>query len=96
MMLSLECRTRCPMCGYFLSCFAFSTVRVNKRSFRQLPGLYLRTNPGRCPECWFDGCLRAPAAPTGSFTATLWTLTASSAAEVDAYRARRWPELAAA
>ena len=91
MILSLECRTRCPLCACFLSCYAFPSARINKRSVRQLPGPYLRTNPGPCPECRFDGCLRAPSVTPGSFTASLWRLTASSAAEVDEYRAKRWP-----
>lgn len=92
-MLSLACRTPCPMCGCLLSCYAFPEARINKRSIRQLPGPYLRTNPGRCPECRFDAHMQMPAMPS-TFTASRWRLTAQSEAEVEAYRARRWPELA--
>ena len=95
MMLSLECRTRCVICGCFLSCYAFPSARINKRSIRQLDGICLRTNPGRCPECGFDAGMRARSLLPGSFTASLWRLTADSAAEVEAYRAKRWPEVTA-
>lgn len=96
MMLTLEARTRCPICGCYLRCFAFPMARINKRSIRQTPGGYLRTNPGPCPECGFDACTRAPALAPGTFVASLWRLTVESQAEVEAYRARRWPETRAA
>lgn len=93
-MVTLEARTPCPICGCFLRCHAFPSVRVNRRSIRQLDGPYLRTNPGPCPECGFDTGMREGyrAAAVSTFLATRYRLTADSAAEVEAYRARRWPE----
>jgi hypothetical protein len=93
MMLVLEARTPCPVCGCYLRCFAFPSARVNKRSIRPLPGGYLWTGPGACPECGFDAGMGAPRL---SFTASPWRLTTESQAEVEAYRARRWPETRAA
>lgn len=94
MIITLECRAACPVCGYLLAAYAFPTVRVNRRSLRQLPGACLRVNPGRCPECGLDAGLRSPAPSTA--LASPWRIRPESAAEIAAYRARRWPEPAPA
>lgn len=94
-MLTLCARTPCPVCGFLLSCYAFPPARINKRSIRQLPGTYLRTNPGPCKECGFYAHMQSPSPVPMMFTASPWRLTAKSQAEVEAYRARRWPEQAA-
>lgn len=91
-MITVEARSRCLLCGCFLRSLAFPSVRVNRRSLRQLPGTYLTCHPGPCPECG-QGSHGSPRAPYAgeSFTASRWRLTAESAAEVGAYRAKRWP-----
>jgi hypothetical protein len=84
-MITLVARSRCPMCGCWQSSYAYPSVRVNKCSLKQLPGTYLTCAPPRCPECGErsqDG---------EAYRATLWQLDAKSAAEVAAYRARKWP-----
>lgn len=93
MIITVACRTPCPICGYLLGCYAFPPVTVNKRSLRQRPGSYLRTNPGRCPECGFDACMPPPVVAQ-VFTVSPWRLHPKSAAQVQVYRLRRWPELA--
>lgn len=92
-MITLEARAPCPVDGYLLRWFAFPSVRVNKRSLRQLPGFSLRCQPGPCPECGL--ALWSTSLPS-THLVTVWRLTADSQREVDAYRARRWPELVAA
>ena len=93
MMLTLIARSRCALCGYWLSSYAFPSVRVNKRSLRQLPGGYLTCHSGACPECG-TGSHGSPPAPYAaeSFTAAPWRPDAKSLAAVEAYRARKWPE----
>jgi len=92
MMITLECRSPCLLCGCFLSSYAFPSVRVNRRSLRQLAGTNLICHPGACPECG-TGASGSPPVPYAGemFTASPWRLDAQSAAEVEAYRARRWP-----
>jgi hypothetical protein len=94
--VTLEARSRCLLCGYFLRSLAFPSVRVNKCSLKQLPGGYLTCHPGPCPECG-TGAHGSPPAPFAGemFTASPWRLGAKSAAEVEAYRAKRWPEVTA-
>lgn len=91
-MVTAVARSPCLLCGCQLSSYAFLSVRVNRRSLRQLPGGYLRSNPGRCPECG-TGSHGSPPAPYAGelFTASLWRLDGKSWAEVQAYRARKWP-----
>lgn len=87
MMLTLEARTPCILCGYLFSNWAFPSARVNKRSLR-ITGPSISCGPLReCPECGH---------PPAQETHVRYRLTAESAAEVEAYRARRWPELKAA
>jgi hypothetical protein len=84
-MLVLEARTPCILCGYLAASWSFPSARVNKRSIR-ITGPSISCGPLReCPECGtpFAGGLR-----------TGYRLTAESVTKVEAYRARRWPELA--
>ena len=92
MTVTLIARSRCPLCGCWQSSYAFPSVRVNKKSLKQMPGGYLTCHAGACPECG-TGSHGSPPAPyaTESYIATAWRLSARSAAEVEAYRARRWP-----
>lgn len=92
-MITVIARSRCLLCGCYLSSYAFPSVRVNKCSLRQLPGFYLKCYPGPCPEC---GTGRAsayvpPPLPCESFTASPWRIDGKSWAEIEAYRAKRWP-----
>jgi len=91
-MITVIARSRCALCGYLLSSYAFPSVRVNRRSIRQLPGTYLTAYPGPCPECG-TGSHGSPPAPyvAESFTASPWRIDAKSWAEVLAYRAKKWP-----
>jgi hypothetical protein len=92
-MITVEARSRC-ICGYFLASYAFPSVRVNKCSLRQQGGGYLRCEPLPCPECGFGrrrGNGPYSPLPAGSYVASPWVLTAESEAEVEAYRAKRWP-----
>jgi hypothetical protein len=87
MMLVLEACTPCPGCGCQLKYFAFPRVRVNKRSLRQVPGGHLMAGPGSCPECGLDAGISPLGLP--------FALTPESEAGVEAYRARRWPQVRA-
>lgn len=87
MMLILEARFPCLLCGCQLKQWSFPTARVNKRSIR-VTGPSIIAGPQReCPEC---------GTPTSEPAAIRYRLTADSQAEVEAYRARRWPETRAA
>lgn len=92
MMVTLIATSRCLLCGCFLHSYAFPSVRVNRRSLKQLPGVNLICHPGACPECQ-TGAHGSPPAPYAGemFTASPWRLDAKSVAEVEAYRARKWP-----
>lgn len=86
-MVTLEARTPCVLCGYLLASWTFPSARVNKRSIR-ITGPSINCGPLReCPEC---------GTPSAYEVQTRYRLTAESVAEVEAYRAKRWPELAAA
>jgi hypothetical protein len=87
MMVTLEARAPCPVDGYLVSWFTFPSVRVNKRSLRDLGGVSLSWREG-CTECGMWPVWDRPAGP--------WRLTADSQREVDEYRAKKWPELVAA
>ena len=80
-MVTLEARTRCPIDGCHVRWLTFPSVRVNKRSMRQLDGGHLSWRPD-CPECGLWPAADTPSGP--------WRLTAQSQAEVDAYRARKF------
>ena len=85
MIVTLEARTPCILCGYLLKSWSFPTARVNKRSLR-ITGPSITCGPLRqCPEC---------GTPAADEVRTRYRLTAKSEAEVAAYRLRRWPELA--
>ena len=86
--ITLEGRVPCVLCGCQIRVLAFPSVVVNKRSIRQQPGNYMCWGAGCCPECGTDN-----QQATGSVR---YRLTADSLAEVEAYRAQRWPELAVA
>jgi hypothetical protein len=85
----LEARTPCLLCRYQHQVIRSSTIRVNKRSLREvgvpLTSVGLRT----CPEC---------GTPNGGelVPVSRFRLDVKSLAEIAAHRARRWPELAAA
>lgn len=91
MIITLEARSPCPVCGCQLASYAFPDVRVNKRSIRARRGGYLWVGPDDCPECGFTARRAAQ-----SYPATRWLPDAGSLADIAAYRARRWPEMAAA
>jgi len=99
MMITVVAKSRCPVCGYLLSSLAFPSVRVNRRSIRQLPGTYLTCYPPPCPECGEGrrspriGDPYLPPVPCGgeSYAATPWRPTAQSWREIQEYRAKRWP-----
>jgi predicted Zn-ribbon and HTH transcriptional regulator len=84
MMITLVAHDPCALCGYVREGFMVSTVRINKRSMRSY-GQNLRVLPGKCRECGW-------VAP--------WPLkvklrpAADDLAKIEAYRLRRWPELA--
>ena len=82
MTITLEGRIRCSLCGYQIRCLAFPSVRVNKRSLRQEPGNYMCWGPGFCEECGTDN-YRVEAK-------VRYRLHPKSAAEIAAYRARRF------
>jgi hypothetical protein len=85
--VTLEARTPCHLCGYLLASWTFPSARVNKRSVR-ITGPSINCGPLReCPECW---------TPTADELRKRYRLTPESQAEVEAYRARRWPELKSA
>ena len=82
MMLMLEARSPCLLCGYQLACWAYPHARVNKHSIK-VTGPSITAGPyWECPECG-----------TASVEAlhVRYRMRPESAAEVDAYRAKRWP-----
>jgi predicted Zn-ribbon and HTH transcriptional regulator len=84
MMISLIARDPCGLCGYVREGFMVATVRINKRSMRT-HGNNLSLFPGECRECrwvapWPAKVKLCP--------------TADDAAKINAYRLRKWPELA--
>jgi len=83
-MVTLVSTDACGVCGYIRTAFMFPTMRVNKRSMRS-HGTHLALGFGRCREC---------GAVTGAPPSTRWLLDPKSAAEVEAYRLKLWPELA--
>lgn len=84
-MVTLVSRSRCLLCGYLLESWAFPSAQVNKRSIR-ITGPSLSCGPLRdCPEC---------ETPSAEEVRARYRLTPESVAEVEAYRVRRWPELA--
>lgn len=86
MMVTLEARFPCLLCGYLHHSWSFPSARVNKRSLR-ITGPSIICGPLReCPEC---------GTTTVSELFVRYQLTAESLAEVAAYRSRRWPELEA-
>lgn len=97
MMITVEARSPCLLCGCFLSSLAFPSVRVNRRSIRQLPGGFLICWPPACPECGTStrGAHVPAPLPRETFTASPWRLDARSLRDVREYRAKRWPEVAA-
>lgn len=84
MYVTLLTRDPCGICGYLRRGFMFSSVRVNKRSMRTV-GTNLVVAPGRCEEC---GRI------SGLPSILHWQVDPADAAKIQAYRLRRWPELA--
>lgn len=88
-MVTMVSSDPCGVCGYIRKGFMFPSMRINKRSMRPMRStgvVALAVRPGRCPECWTD---------SGSSPSLRWVLDPASAVEVEAYRLKRWPELAA-
>jgi hypothetical protein len=83
-MVTLTTRDPCGVCGFIRKGFSFPMIRINKRSMRS-HGTTLTALPGGCTEC---------GAYVGSAPRLRWVLDPESAAEVEACRLRRWPELA--
>lgn len=84
MMVALVARYPCTPCGYLLKTLLVPSMRINKRSMRSV-GISIGIADRACPECGASTSL--PDRP-------VYRLTADSAAQVAAYRLRRWPELA--
>lgn len=84
MIMTVECRTRCSLCGCWIGLIACPSVRVNKRSVKQLSGQYLIARPGNCPECGTHE-------HGEMYRVTRWRVTAESWREIETYRKRRWP-----
>lgn len=83
-MITLVAMSPCGLCGYVRQGFAVSTVRINKRSMRSY-GSNLSMFPEKCMECgWVS-----PWPPRFAVRAA-----ADDAAKINAYRLRKWPELA--
>lgn len=82
--VTLEARSPCLLCGYQIRCLSFPSVRVNKRSLRQMPGSYMCWRPGLCEECGTDN--------HHVVARVRYLMRPESAAEIDEYRARRWKE----
>lgn len=84
-MITLLTHSPCDPCGFIRTGLMVSVVRINKRSMRT-QGTNIIMLPERCRECG-----RTSAWPD---TVT-WQPDPDDAAKIDAYRLRRWPELAA-
>jgi hypothetical protein len=85
MMVTLEARVPCELCGYLLSRWSFPSAKVNKRSLRLTGPSIICGSLRECPEC---------GTPTSETVQVRYRLVAESQAEVETYRLRRWPELA--
>lgn len=85
MTVTLLAHDPCALCGYVRYGFYVSTMRINKRSMRSR-GKSLSVLPGRCLECWWVSPwpVRLALRPEPA-----------SEAKIQAYRLRKWPELAA-
>lgn len=82
MMLTLEGREPCLLCGCQLRSWIYPTAVINKRSIRlKRDHDHLSAADWKCPEC---------GTPAIQLMRAVYRLTASCAAEVAAYRARRW------
>jgi hypothetical protein len=86
MMVTLLAQDPCAVCGWHRTGVMVCTVRVNKRSMRTY-GTNLIMLPERCQEC----------GATSKWPGVIdsWRLVPDDAEKVQAYRLRRWPELAA-
>lgn len=84
MMITLLTQSPCGLCGYVRGGFMVSTVRINKRSMRSY-GSNLSMVPGMCQECGFV----SPWPPR-----LVMRAAPDDAVKIDAYRLRKWPELA--
>ncbi|MCW2766718.1 MAG: hypothetical protein JWO11_2677 [Nocardioides sp.] len=84
MMVTLVARYPCNPCGYRLKALLLPSMRINKRSMRSV-GTSIGVTDRICPECGTS------TPPTDRLA---YRLTPDSAAQVSAYRLRRWPELA--
>jgi hypothetical protein len=88
MFLTFEARRPCVLCGYRLRHLLMDTFRVNKRSLTKTgKGPSLGFSDRICPECRTPAGMDEP-------KREVYAATAGSAAEIRAYRLRRWPELA--
>lgn len=83
MMVALEARYPCNPCGYRLKLVMPAKAVIRKRSVRMTAYFGALVSP--CPECLT--VTPPPVKPD-------YQIDAESAAQVLAYRLRRWPELA--
>lgn len=83
MLVTLEARTPCMLCGFRFRILMFASVRVNKRSMRTTAPMIGALGEHRCPECGTPnaGDLRPR---------TTYVLDPESVAKVAQYRQRRW------
>lgn len=88
MFLTFEGRVPCVVCGYRLRYVLMDSYRVNKASIRkQGTSPAIGAADRVCPECRTENHAPPP---------DRYTLLPHSKAEVDAYRAKRWPAKEAA
>lgn len=83
MTVTLEARMPCTVCGYRLRVIITGSARVNKRSLRL--SHTLSASDRECPEC---------GEPVWQIAWDRARLRPEDAAKVEAYRLRKWPELA--
>lgn len=86
-MVMLEARSPCWLCGHFYRVLRFSEVRVNKASLRERGASLVAAGEHFCPECGERNAGEL-------IPVSRYRLRPEDAAKVEAYRLRRWPELA--
>lgn len=88
MLVTLEANSPCT-CGYLIRLVMVATVRVNRRSMRSTGPKIYGFAYNRCPE------RGTPVQRGGGAPRTPYVLMPDSAAEVAAYRRRKWGDDAA-
>ncbi|MGH3499419.1 MAG: hypothetical protein ACRDQA_00740 [Nocardioidaceae bacterium] len=81
MILTFSLTATCTNCGYITDGYTFRPCRINKRTMHTTGHGLAAMRHFSCPEC--GGAMSWP---------TVLGLHPVSEAEVDAYRAKRWPD----